>query len=84
MDADEDQLLRCNVPERYKSAASPIGAVQGYIAELERNLDGALRIAQSHGANMQRLGESFWIIDGAGASDLTVVADLLDLPELPW
>lgn len=30
-----DRLLRASVPEPFKSAASPVGAVQGYIAELE-------------------------------------------------
>lgn len=30
-----DKLLRCSVPDRWKSCTSPVGAVQSYIAELE-------------------------------------------------
>lgn len=32
---DQDRVLRSSVPERWKDCTSPVGAVQGYIAELE-------------------------------------------------
>jgi hypothetical protein len=38
MTDEEDKLLRASVPERWKGTTSPIGAVQNYIAELERAL----------------------------------------------
>lgn len=38
MTEDEDRILRASVPERHKGCASPIGAVQSYIAELEQAL----------------------------------------------
>lgn len=38
MSPDEDRVLRSSVPERWKNCASPIGAVQSYIAEMERAL----------------------------------------------
>jgi hypothetical protein len=34
--AEWDRLLRASVPERWKGCTSPVGAVQSYIAELER------------------------------------------------
>ena len=37
-----DRLLRCSVPDRWKSCTSPVGAVQSYIAELEAD---AVRVA---------------------------------------
>ena len=32
----DDRILRSSVPERWKDCASPVGAVQSYIAELEQ------------------------------------------------
>lgn len=34
----DDRVLRSSVPERWKDCASPVGAVQSYIAELEEAL----------------------------------------------
>lgn len=34
--AEWDRILRASVPERWKHCTSPVGAVQSYIAELER------------------------------------------------
>lgn len=34
--AEWDRILRASVPERWKNCTSPVGAVQSYIAELER------------------------------------------------
>jgi hypothetical protein len=36
MTPDEDRILRASVPEQFKGATSPIGAVQNYIVELEQ------------------------------------------------
>jgi hypothetical protein len=36
---DVDRLLRASVPDRWKDCASPVGAVQSYIAELEAEVD---------------------------------------------
>ena len=37
-----DYMLRCSVPDRWKSCTSPVGAVQSYIAELEVSTAGLL------------------------------------------
>ena len=37
-----DYMLRCSVPDRWKSCTSPVGAVQSYIAELEVSNAGLL------------------------------------------
>ena len=36
---DADRLLRASVPDRWKDCASPVGAVQSYIAELEAEVE---------------------------------------------
>jgi len=37
-----DSILRASVPDRWKTCASPVGAVQSYIAEMEQQLEARL------------------------------------------
>lgn len=40
--SDQDRVLRATVPERHKSASSPVGCVQNYIGELEQQLSNSI------------------------------------------
>jgi len=54
---DQDRILRSSVPEHHKGCASPVGAVQNYISELETEIERLQQVAEITNDTMRRMVE---------------------------